>query len=852
MSSSKSRRRPDAKATPSAAPAKAPVPRRKKLRGWRLWALRLGAVVLAPTLAILLLEVGLRLGDYGYPTAFFVKTGTPDLWRANERFGWRFFPRALARDPESITSAPKKTGAVRIFVLGSSAAQGVPDSAYSFGRILDVMLRQRYPDTKFEVINAAMTATNSHVAVEIARDCAGFEPDVFIVYSGNNEVIGPYGPGTVFESWQPARWMIRARSRLAAARVGQLLANTAAWFRPAAKGLTHWEGLAMFAKNPVPADDPRLATTYENYRRNLEAICGIARDAGATVVLSTLAVNLEDCPPMGSQHRSDLSADDLKRWEALYKEGTALESSGKGREAMAQFQAAEKIDNRYAELPFRMGRCLASLGERAAARERFAKARDLDVMRFRADSRENAIVREVAAGAGEGVALADAEEALAACGIPDSDLLYEHVHFTFEGNYQVARALLEPVCQSLTKRLGMPLPGETAVPDKAFCAERLACTPWDELTMAQSMIQITSGPPFTNQLDFAARLARQQDRIAALRRLATTPEAFQAAYKTYEAALAQSGGDRQLREHFADVAMQCGRPQEAIRQRRKVVEEIPWAVWPKVALGRALLEANKLDDAIGYLEQALKLKPDFAPAHSLLGTALASKGKTQEALAHMEESLRLDPGNGTVHDNIAFILAAQGRAAEAFRHYEQAVQVDPGNADVVFKFADVLDDQGKAAQAIERYEQGLRIDPDNAPARYRLATAYFATGDSARAAGQYTEALRLAPDMLPALNNLAYLRATSTDPSLRDGAQAVRLASRACQITERKRPRPLATLAAAYAEAGQFPLALQAAEEALALAGNQGPMADDIRRKLAVYKSGQPVREAPPAPATKP
>jgi tetratricopeptide (TPR) repeat protein len=851
MRSSKFCQQPGAKTKPSAAgAARSPASERKKLRGWWLWALRLGVAALAPALVLLLLEAGLRLGGYGYATGFFVKADTPGLWRANERFGWRFFPRPLSRDPELLTISSKPAGVVRIFVLGSSAAQGVPDSAYSFGRILEVMLRQRYPGTRFEVVNAAMTATNSHVAEEIARDCASFEPDLFIVYSGNNEVIGPYGPGTVFESWSPARWMIRARCRLATTRVGQLLAHGVASLRPPAKKLTRWQGLEMFANNPIPADDPRLATTYENFRQNLAAICRVARNAGAKVVLSTVAVNLEDCPPMGSQHRLGLSSEDLKRWDALYREGSDLESGGKPREAMEKFLAAEKIDGRYAELPFRMGRCLAALGDRPAARERFAKARDLDVMRFRADSKENAIIREVARKQDEGVALADAEEALAACGIPDKDLLYEHVHFTFEGNYQLARAVLEPACRALAQRLGPP--GEAAVPPRTFCAQRLACTPWNELKMAESMIQVTSKPPFTQQLDYSLRLANQQARIIALRRLATTPEALQMAYKTYEAALAMSSDDCLLRQRFADLAMQCRRPDEAIRQRQVVVEERPWALWPKLHLGKVLLEAGKVDEAIGYLRQALEMDPDLPTTLSLLGTALAAKGETKEALVCLEESLRLDPDNSTVHGNIGAILVKEGKSEEALRHYEQGVQVDPGNAEALFNLADALRGRRQVAEAIERYEQGLRIDPDNAQVRYSLAATCYEAGDSARAVDQYTEALRLAPDMLPSLNNLAFLRATSPDPSLRNGAEAIRLASRACQITERKRPRPLSTLAAAYAEAGQFPLAVQTAEEALSLALADKPMAEDIRQKLALYKVGQPCRMQPPSTSTKP
>src|ERR1700757_742822 len=90
----------------------------------------------------------------------------------------------------------KAPGTYRIFVLGESAAMGDPDSAYGFSRYLEVMLRERYPATRFEVVNTGSVAINSHVTLQIAEGLAKEKPDLFILYSGNNEVVGPYGPGT--------------------------------------------------------------------------------------------------------------------------------------------------------------------------------------------------------------------------------------------------------------------------------------------------------------------------------------------------------------------------------------------------------------------------------------------------------------------------------------------------------------------------------------------------------------------------------------------------------------------------------------------------------------------------------
>jgi len=139
-------------------------------------------VVLAPVVFVLLLEGGLRLFEYGHPPGFSVKAevGGHEVVRDNPTFAWRFFPRHLARAqiPFSIPAA-KSSAAYRIFVLGESAAQGVPDHTFSFSRILEVLLRDRYPGVLLEVVNTAITAVNSHAIREIADNCSRLNPDLF-------------------------------------------------------------------------------------------------------------------------------------------------------------------------------------------------------------------------------------------------------------------------------------------------------------------------------------------------------------------------------------------------------------------------------------------------------------------------------------------------------------------------------------------------------------------------------------------------------------------------------------------------------------------------------------------------
>lgn len=221
----------------------------------------MATALLSPVLALVLVELLLRLGGFGYPTSFFLEAerGNQRILTENARFGWRFFPHQLARAPRPIVlPADKAPGTCRIFVLGESAAMGDPEPAYGFPRILEVLLKARFPDKKIEVVNAGMTAINSNVILPIARDCAGHRGDVWVIYTGNNEVMGPFGPGTIFGAQSPNLTLLHASLALKTTRIGQLLdeaVTRAGIGRPVPQA---WAGMEMFLKEQIRRDDPRL------------------------------------------------------------------------------------------------------------------------------------------------------------------------------------------------------------------------------------------------------------------------------------------------------------------------------------------------------------------------------------------------------------------------------------------------------------------------------------------------------------------------------------------------------------------------------------------------------------------
>ncbi len=153
------------------------------------------------------------------------------------------------------------------------------------------------------------------------------------------------------------------------------------------------------------------------------------------------------------------------------------------------------------------------------------------------------------------------------------------------------------------------------------------------------------------------------------------------------------------------------------------VSKNPQAWRACINLGAALKQAGKLEAAVGYFEQALRLQPDSAEAHNDLGDALWQQGKMPEAIRHFEQALRIKPQYAEAHGNLGNALAQLGRDQEAIRHFEQALQINPDFAEVHNNLGNALLRQGKIPEAIEHYQQALRIYPEFAEAHLNLAIA---------------------------------------------------------------------------------------------------------------------------------
>ncbi len=813
------------------------------MTGWRKWVYRLIAAILAPTLFLLLVNLCLWLCDYGYPTDFFVKTRSGGSFTANQKFGWRFFPRAISRTP-SIFELParKADSSYRIFVLGGSAAMGEPDPAFGFSRTLEAMLREAFPGVEIQVVNAAMTAINSHVVLPIARDCARRSPDLFVIYMGNNEVVGPYGGGTIFAGHSANLVMIRSNIWLKSTKIGQLIASVTA----RSDSHSDWKGMEMFLGRQVAAADRRMKSVYRHFRTNLNDIIDVARGADADVLLCTVATNLKDCAPFAAKHRAGISAAELARWESRYAAGIAEANEARYANAVEQFLAAADIDGRRADLHFRLGRCYLQLNQFDAAREAFARARDLDTLRFRADTRINEIIRELADHhAGDRVWLVDAQTAFQESDrtlhkMPGLELFYEHVHMNPEGNYVLAKAVFRKIAVHLAARIDRHAGDDIVAPSKRRSEELIALTAWNRYKLAESISEMQDRPPFTNQLDDDQRRALRVSQLATLQRQGTSLEAMSEALARYSDAVKRNPDDLSFRLNLAELLRLRGEYDAAVRHYEAALRITPDFARPYNNCGNALSALGRHAEAVTHYQEALRIDPDYALAHNNCGNALSALGRHEQAVTHYEAAIRIKPNFALAHNNCGNALSALGRHAEAVTHYQEAVRVDPDFAGAHYKLGGVLLILGLPEKAVAHYKEFLRIEPDNAIAHYDCGNALDDHGRLKEAIGHYEQALKVKPDFVSAHNNLAWLLATSPDETIRDGRKALIHAKRAAQLVGHSKAAILDSLSAAYAELGEFDQAVQWQETAVELSASQ--LKDELRKRLEMYRRRLPYR----------
>src|SRR5207245_1290910 len=237
-------------------------------------------------------------------------------------------------------------------------------------------------------------------------------------------------------------------------------------------------------------------------------------------------------------------------------------------------------------------------------------------------------------------------------------------------------------------------------------------------------------------------------------------------------------------------------------------------------LGTFLMDRGQLDDALSYFQRALAVRSSSEPRHYSLSL-------------------------GLIHDSVGNVLARKGQLDQAIVHLRQAIQLRPDFPDAHYNLGTVLFKKGDLDGAIAQWRTTLSIHPYDGGAHTSLGNELVQKGLLREAADHYEKALQSEPDSIPPLNNLAWVMAAGPDDSLRNNGLAVELAKKANQLSNGSNPVFMRTLAAAYAQAGQFESAIETARRAFDLAKGQGEaeLAREIVEDVDLYQRSTPLRD---------
>jgi tetratricopeptide (TPR) repeat protein len=189
------------------------------------------------------------------------------------------------------------------------------------------------------------------------------------------------------------------------------------------------------------------------------------------------------------------------------------------------------------------------------------------------------------------------------------------------------------------------------------------------------------------------------------------------------------------------------------------------------------------------------------------------------------------------------IAADKQDYAAAIRDFRRLVAQRQDDVVLIGQLATLYLMAKQPRQAIKRFSRALEIDENNFPCRRGRSDAEISIGDHAAALGDLEKALALEPEDPGVLNNLAWLLATSPDDAIRDGKRAIELATKACEVTEWKQPHIISTLAAGYAEAGDFETARKYSRQAVEGEEKTAEVKQQLEGELASYQAGKPWRE---------
>ncbi len=396
-----------------------------------------------PFLILILVEVGLRIFNYGGNLDLFIESppGFEKYLRANPNVARRYFyvQSTIPNPPTQLFFREKPKNGYRIFVLGESSAMGFPyGNNASFPNILERGLSNTFPDKEIEVINISMAAINSYSLLDFMDEIIEQSPDALLVYTGHNEYYGALGVGSV-QSLGSSSWLIKTYLKLQFFKIFLLLRDFIGWVKNLYSNVLQ-EGTEadptatmmerIVGEQTIPYGGELYRKGKEQFEENMDAIVHTAIQRGVKVVLGELVSNIRDQAPFISlKDKQGNSAQDL----------------------------------------FNLARQLEKQGNFSEARKNYIRAKDLDALRFRAPEEFNLVLKKLAQKYSVPLApTINNFEKKSPGGIIGNSLMIEHLHPNTKGYFLLAETFYETMQKNKLISQDWPENGIAAERDKGI------------------------------------------------------------------------------------------------------------------------------------------------------------------------------------------------------------------------------------------------------------------------------------------------------------------------------------------------------------------------------------------------
>jgi len=588
----------------------------------------------------------------------------------------------------------KSSNTYRIFCMGGSTTYGRPyGDRVSFCGWLREYLNAADSTRDWEVINAGGISFASYRVARLMNELKHYQPDLFIVYSGQNEFLEERSYGALANL--PA-WLINLNATLSGTRIYTVMKDmidavqstlpkqAQSHYRLDSEVdeiLNHTIGPESYHRDDVLK---RQVTTH--YRLNLMRMVRIARSAGAGMILVQPAINIKDMSPFKSEHRENLGEQAQRDWEALFQQATGLHEAGDFSAAVNTYHQALGIDDRYADLHYRIGKSYFELQQYDEAEQAFRRAVEEDIAPLRILASMQHTVAEVAAS--ENVPLIDFPGIIREAYLTHHDhaifgkeYFPDHVHTNMDGYRLLGLALFDELVAQ-----GIATPDDTWNEARIEAIRQEVIAQIDPRAEGQTMLNLG------RVLDWSGKFNEAYNAfMRALEILGPNPVIYDRLARTLYGLGKHEEAARFLNEilvlapefpgvhsRLAMIYGKLGRTDDAIIQCRAELERDPDDYYVHGGLAKLLEEKGDETAALRHYNQALQFKPDYEYAHVELAYLLVSLQRYEEALVHAEAALRTNPKQHRAHNALGLIKKYQGNPEQAMQHFAEALRLQPG------------------------------------------------------------------------------------------------------------------------------------------------------------------------------